>query len=365
MTEKHVIEYNVTDAVISKLKDNQSIVLKEYELTGDISLIEKAKKEPSKLRISIEKKRKELKADALAYGRKVDSEAKKYSEPVVSIENKYKDIIDAYELELARVAKEAQDKEDARIAAIENKLNEIKELTIFTYGNIYTSRAMKDVQDRIDLLEKYKSDSFNYEEFEQQFIELVQSSKVELESNLNKAIKYEAEQKALEEQRKKDEAERAKLEAEKADFERKQREAQEKLEAQQRELEKQKQEVERAEYERKQAEIEKQRQLELQKEKEELERQRKIDEQNRIEAEKREAERVAEIEKQEAIRKAKQEREDRVRNAAPELLEALEGLLKCDLRSSLVGGYGYQIELAESAYCTAGGDLEKLLNKGE
>lgn len=346
----HVIEYNVKEAKIAEMADTRDCVIKQYKIDGNIESVKQAKKEPAKIRIAIEKKRKELKADALEYGRKVDSEAKKVSEPVNEIESSYNTIINEYEDELKRLAQEAQEKEDARIATINAKLAGVKELAIFSYSENHTSES---VQNRINALMEMKAENFDYQEYDQEFIDLCNETKCELDMAFEKAIKHEKDQAELEAQRKKNDAERVKLEAEKAAFEKALAEANAKLEAE-------KQKAGREEYERKQAEIEKQRQIELQKERDELDRQRKIDEENRIKAEKAEADRIVLLEKEAAERKAKQEAEDRVRNASPQLFEALEELLKCDLRESLVGGYGYQIELAELAYITAGGDIGDL-----
>lgn len=64
-----IIEYDVTEAVLTELRNEQEIVLQNPK---NIEKIKSSKRKIGKLRIAIEKRRKEYKAEALAYGRNVD-----------------------------------------------------------------------------------------------------------------------------------------------------------------------------------------------------------------------------------------------------------------------------------------------------
>lgn len=341
-TTTQPITYDVKEAKIKELSIKRDSILAEYQKNKDIDPVKKGKREAGKLRISIEKRRKELKSEALEYGRQVDNLAKEVSEPVNAIESSYGDVIAEYDAELERLAREAREKEEARIAAIQDKLNQIKELCIFSYGEIHTSN---DVLNRIDALIKMKSDNFDYQEFTEEFIDLYKSTMSELESNKQKAVEFERKQAEVEAQREKDEEDRRKLETERAEFERMQAEANAKIDAERQALE-----VE------KRAEQEKIRQAEIQKEREELERQRAIDAENRKKAEDAEKARLEQIAKEEAERKAKQESEDRIRNAAPQLFEALELMVKCAQKQNWQDNYPTEYSKSINAIKLAKGE---------
>ena len=70
-----VVEYNITDAAISEMESlYMGLTIsnlgdkKEFKAVHDARMVVKGK------RVEVEKKRKELKADALAWGKKVDTE---------------------------------------------------------------------------------------------------------------------------------------------------------------------------------------------------------------------------------------------------------------------------------------------------
>lgn len=311
MTTQHIIEYDVKEAKLKELAIKRDDILKQYKENKDIELVRKAKREVAKLRIAIEKRRKEYKADALEYGRMVDTKAKEASEPVVAIESSYDDIIDAYDAELARLAREAQEKEEARIAIIKKRIEKI-----MLFPDEAWSMNSKGIESLLQDLHQFIGEDFDYQEFSEEAQNVNEESKQRLITILENQKKTEEEKTKLDEQRKKDEAERAKFEAERAAFEKAQAEANAKLQA----------ERDAIEAERR-AEEEKRRQAEIERERKELEELRERDRLKRIEVEKEEAARIAQLEKEAVECKAKQENEDRVRNAAPDLLEALKSLL--------------------------------------
>lgn len=114
MATAELITYSVTDAELAKLKEQLSglTAAQDYERTRQgIATCRQ-------LRVDVEKRRKELKADALEYGRRVDNEAKRITALIEQIENPLqatKDIED----EKRAAAKRA--KEDAERAAAEEK----------------------------------------------------------------------------------------------------------------------------------------------------------------------------------------------------------------------------------------------------
>ena len=87
-----------------------------------IGKVEEAHKAVKRLSASIEKKRKELKADALEYGRTVDSIAKQLTEKVDGVESKLKAERDAFDA-VEKAEKAA--KEAAKMAAKQARINEM------------------------------------------------------------------------------------------------------------------------------------------------------------------------------------------------------------------------------------------------
>lgn len=87
-----------------------------------IGKVEEAHKAVKRLSASIEKKRKELKADALEYGRTVDSIAKQLTEKVDGVESKLKAERDAFDA-VEKAEKAA--KEAAKMAAKQARINDM------------------------------------------------------------------------------------------------------------------------------------------------------------------------------------------------------------------------------------------------
>ena len=96
------IVYDVTEEGLKALENKWSQVPDVTQKEG-YALCEAACKELRTVRVAVEKRRKELKADALEYGRKVDSTAKAISERIEAVENPMK------------TAKEAEDARKEKI----------------------------------------------------------------------------------------------------------------------------------------------------------------------------------------------------------------------------------------------------------
>jgi hypothetical protein len=121
------IVYSVTDEALKSLEEKWTEIpdcsdKKNYEV------VRKGISEVVGLRTSVEKRRKELKADSLEYGRRVDSAAKSIKDRLVAIETPLKaakgKVDDAKRLEKERKAKIEKDRVDgilAKITAIRDK----------------------------------------------------------------------------------------------------------------------------------------------------------------------------------------------------------------------------------------------------
>ena len=121
-------ELTMTGRAVQELSTFNSLietVIPYGELTvadDGIGKVEEAHKAVKRLSASIEKKRKELKADALEYGRTVDSIAKQLTEKVDGVESKLKAERDAFDA-VEKAEKAA--KEAAKMAAKQARINEM------------------------------------------------------------------------------------------------------------------------------------------------------------------------------------------------------------------------------------------------
>ncbi len=125
-------QYNLTEAAIKKLKkDYDPALIPDTEKKGDEGYLVVHEKVMSitKVRTAIEKKRKELKADALSWGRLVDGKAKELTEIIEVIENPWKELKSDLDDKEAREAEEARVKEVERIQIIEAKVEQLKGAT--------------------------------------------------------------------------------------------------------------------------------------------------------------------------------------------------------------------------------------------
>ena len=115
MTEQ-IVTYNITDAAISEMRD-QYLKLRIVDINDNdgFRAVHSARMVVKARRIDVEKLRKELKADALEWGRKVDSEARRITAQLEPIEahleaeeTRIENEKAAIKAEKARIAAEAE-----------------------------------------------------------------------------------------------------------------------------------------------------------------------------------------------------------------------------------------------------------------
>jgi hypothetical protein len=83
-----VVEYNVTDAAIAKMENQyMGLTITGIDDEDGFKAVHDARMIVKGHRVAVEKKRKELKADALAWGKKVDAEAKRIKGKLEPIES--------------------------------------------------------------------------------------------------------------------------------------------------------------------------------------------------------------------------------------------------------------------------------------
>jgi chromosome segregation ATPase len=110
-----IVEYNVSDAAIEQLRERLSGLT--INKPSDYEVVRCGIAEIRDLRGRVEKMRVELKAGALEYGRKVDSEAKRITAMLLEIEEPLKLEKQKVDDEKARVKREKEDAERAKIEA--------------------------------------------------------------------------------------------------------------------------------------------------------------------------------------------------------------------------------------------------------
>ena len=122
-------EYGISDAKIAELAEKYND-LREIKDTASRAMAAAGRRECRELRIAVEIKRKELKADALEFGRKVDGEAKRVTELLRQVEDPLDALIKADEARREeekqaklRAIAEAEAKERARVDGIKDLMD--------------------------------------------------------------------------------------------------------------------------------------------------------------------------------------------------------------------------------------------------
>ncbi len=110
-----IVEYSVSDAAIEQLRARYTGLT--IQSTADYERVRVGIGEVRDIRVQVEKTRVELKADALAYGRKVDTEAKRITGLLLEIEEPLKLEKAKVDDEKARIKREKEEAERAAIAA--------------------------------------------------------------------------------------------------------------------------------------------------------------------------------------------------------------------------------------------------------
>lgn len=207
---KAPIKLNVTDAVLNKLK-------KKFEKIPDLTkkegyeFIRVGLGELRTLRTGAGKHKKDLKEEAIAYNKRVDTEFNRVIEIITSIEEPMKAAKDAEDAKKEAIKEEKRKKEETRKFAINQKINEIREIAFS-----FTDETSEAIREQIDVVKGIQITKDIYEEFKTAAEMAKIDVKTRLEALLENVVKREeadAERK-LEEARLADE--RKKLDEEKA-----------------------------------------------------------------------------------------------------------------------------------------------------
>jgi len=148
-----IVNYNITDMAIAKMEaDYMDLVVAGFDDEDGFRAVHDARMVVKGHRVAVEKKRKELKADALAFGKLVDGEAKRITVMLEPIERRL------------TTEEEKVTKEKERLAAIDAEVerqrvqSRVDELA--KYGKQYPFSGVQFMDDQMfaDMLQKAKAD---------------------------------------------------------------------------------------------------------------------------------------------------------------------------------------------------------------
>lgn len=208
--EKGLAKLQEVDQVIAKITPYMELTISGVEDREGLKAVHDARMEVKQIRINVEKSRKELKASALEFGRRVDAEAKRVTSLITPIEKHLEDQEFAIEAEKERI-KTA--KLEAERAALNERLEKLAQV-----GATINPLEVQSMSD---------------ETFASVLAERTALFETEIAKKLSEQQAREAEEARIAAERAKMEAERAELERMRAEHEaaaKAQREAQERAE---------------------------------------------------------------------------------------------------------------------------------------
>jgi len=121
------IVYNVTDEALSTIESNWEIVPDCHE-KENYEIVRKGISEIVGLRGDVERRRKELKKDALEYGRNVDAAAKSITARLLSVEERLKTAKGEVDEEKRIERERKKEAERQRLAELESKVQSIRDM---------------------------------------------------------------------------------------------------------------------------------------------------------------------------------------------------------------------------------------------
>jgi len=148
---KQPVKYSVTLAEIAKLQEEYKDIPTDLTIKANYEIVKKRASHLRTLRGEVEKRRKELKADALAYGKLVDSTAKEITERLLVIEEPIATAKKDFDTAAELAKREAALKEERRVDGIAGKIAGIKELveTNISSSSETINEAMVKLADEI------------------------------------------------------------------------------------------------------------------------------------------------------------------------------------------------------------------------
>jgi len=267
------IRYDVTAAGLQSMRDQAAKLPTAVESVKDRRACTDLRQEVRGVRVAVEKRRKELKKDALEYGRRVDSIAREITAAIREIEDPITERIEAYDAEVERRRREREEAERAHREALQARVQEILDIPAALAGRpapeikaeaeaLQACDLTEDVfEDRLDharaaraktleRLERMHTEAIEEEERRRQEAEEAARREAELAAERERLEAERAEmerQRAVEEEerRKADEAARLKREQEESEAAERRLQEEERLRAERAKLDAERKEIER------------------------------------------------------------------------------------------------------------------------
>lgn len=296
-TDQRLIKFRAHDAAIAKMRAEYTLLtVKDVNDSHGLKLVHDARMKVKACRVAVEKLRKELKADSLEYGRKVDSVAKQITSEIEPIETHLEEQEAIVTKEKERLKSEAEAK---RKAALDSRISKLLAVGCVLNPQIVEVMTDEKFAETLEAATKAKAEA------DRLAAEKIAAEEAEKKRQAEEAARNRAE---LEAQRKQLAEERARHEAEAA-AERAKLEAQRKQQEADAKAERERQWAIQEEERKKRAEEDRIRHAEALKERERL-----YEEQQKLAAERKAIE--VENARREAAEKAKRETEERIAREA-------------------------------------------------
>ena len=174
-----LVEYSRTEAALAELRSKYAGAKFDLTTTAGDKAARAARLELVTLRTGLEKKRKELKAPAVEFGKKIDDEAKRITGEIVALEDPIDAQIKADEKRREEERLQRERIEADRVAAIKTRIDAIRSCVVRANAPDMTSER---IQRGIDQVEAIVIDKASFAEFEE---EAAQAKSTTLAAMLN------------------------------------------------------------------------------------------------------------------------------------------------------------------------------------
>lgn len=318
--EKPIVAYNPIRAGIKQMQEKYGKTVFSVATTKDMEATKEARAEVREVRYNVEKIRKALKAPALAYSKRIDDEAKEYTEAILAIEGPIDDLIKAEEHRKADEKTKREQEERERALRVQQAIDDISRTVVTAVA--LSAEAIDD------LIVKLQGIEVTLEQFGDRAGEAEaarQQTMVKLREMRDTAAAREAEAQRLAN-------ERADLERRQAEQEKAQAEAKAKADAEEA--------ARKVEYAAQQAALKAQQDA--------IDRQRRELEEAKAEAERAERERLAKVAADEKAARDKQEAEAQAKRDAE--AKRLQDQVEAEVRAAREKEEARQAKAKKAAY---------------
>jgi len=158
--KKELEKYNVTNTALAKLKDDyMGLKVDAVDDMDNYLVCKEAHQEVKKLRVSVEKKRVELKASSLEFGRAIDGEAKRITMEIEVVEDhletQRKVVENEKKRKMEEAAREAQEEADRRKKEEEDRIEadrkaEEERLEVVRLEQEAIAKKQREDQEKLD-----------------------------------------------------------------------------------------------------------------------------------------------------------------------------------------------------------------------